>query len=224
ERIENLTDKEGNTVGDDDTFILAINNYRQSGGGDYPVGDLKEVYNEQVEVRQALIDWVKDNEVVDPTDFYDENWQVVTSTQDPVDEDEATSDDTAEADATAETDSDATADGGNADAADGTDSADGDDSGANADVEAGANDSADSTADETATSDTDGGTTSANGSDSAGGTDSASGSDSADGSGDANAGGDLPRTGVELGSTIGIAAAIIAMGAGLVWIARRRRI
>ncbi|GEB24079.1 bifunctional metallophosphatase/5'-nucleotidase [Brevibacterium aurantiacum] len=224
ERIENLTDKSGKTIGDDDTFILAINNYRQSGGGDYPVGDLKEVYNEQVEVRQALIDWVKDNEVVDPTDFYDENWQVVTSTQDPGDEDEASSDDTAEPDATAETDSDATADGGNADAADGTDSADGDDSGANADVEAGANDSADSTADENATSDADGGTASANGSDSAGGTDSASGSDSADGSGDANAGGDLPRTGVELGSTIGIAAAIIAMGAGLVWIARRRRI
>ena len=46
ERIENLTDAEGKDIGDDDRFVLAINNYRQSGGGDYPVGDLKEVYNE----------------------------------------------------------------------------------------------------------------------------------------------------------------------------------
>ncbi|GAA1547346.1 bifunctional metallophosphatase/5'-nucleotidase [Brevibacterium picturae] len=193
QRIENLTDKNGDTVGDDDTFILAINNYRQSGGGDYPVGDLKEVYNEQVEVRQALIDWVKDNEVVDPTDFYDENWQVVTTTQGPGDDDAADSDAQAEADAQAQAEADGTADGGSADGADGTDSADG-------------------------------GTTSADASDSAEGTETANGSDSANGSGDANAGGELPRTGAEFATTIGIAAAIIALGAGLVWFARRRRV
>ena len=202
ERIENLTDKAGKTVGDDDTFIMAINNYRQSGGGDYPVGDLKEVYNEQVEVRQTLIDWVKDNEVVDPADFYNENWRVVTSTQTPGDDDEASSDGTEEAEANAQaaTDADGSSDSGNADAGDATASADADgDDGT-------ANDSAE------AANDADGGATSADG------------SDSANGSGDANAGGNLPRTGAELATTIGAAAAIIALGAGLVWFARRRRI
>ncbi|GAA1847899.1 bifunctional metallophosphatase/5'-nucleotidase [Brevibacterium marinum] len=199
ERIENLTDEDGKTVGDDDTFILAINNYRQSGGGDYPVDDLNEVYNEQVEVRQALIDWVKDNEVVDPHDFYDENWRVVTSTQGPGGDDETGAEAQAEADAQAESEADGTSDGG-----DGADGA-----------------MADETADVSA--DADGGTTSANGSDASNGADSANGSDPSDGSGDANAGGELPRTGEELASTIGIAAAIIALGAGLVWFARRRR-
>ncbi|MDN6325668.1 MAG: 5'-nucleotidase C-terminal domain-containing protein, partial [Corynebacterium sp.] len=214
ERIENLTDKDGKTVGDDDTFILAINNYRQSGGGDYPVGDLKEVYNEQVEVRQTLIDWVKDNQVVDPQDFYDENWQAVTTTQDTGDDDEAASDAQAEAEAQAQADADGASGGGNADGSDGTDDTDGTDG-------AGGSDDADAAE---ATTDADGGTTSADASDSADGTDTASGSDSSNGSGDANAGGDLPRTGAELAMTIGIGAAIIALGAGLVWFARRRRI
>ncbi|MDN6605465.1 bifunctional UDP-sugar hydrolase/5'-nucleotidase [Brevibacterium sp.] len=214
ERIENLTDKDGKTGGDDDTFILAINNYRQSGGGDYPVGDLKEVYNEQVEVRQTLIDWVKDNQVVDPQDFYDENWQAVTTTQDTGDDDEAASDAQAEAEAQAQADADGASGGGNADGSDGTDDTDGTDG-------AGGSDDADAAE---ATTDADGGTTSADASDSADGTDTASGSDSSNGSGDANAGGDLPRTGAELAMTIGIGAAIIALGAGLVWFARRRRI
>lgn len=199
-RIENLTDKEGKTVSDDDTFILAINNYRQSGGGDYPVGDLKEVYNEQVEVRQSLIDWVKDNKVVDPTAFYDENWKVVTTTQEPGDDDENSSNAQAEAEA------DGTADGGNAGAVDGTDKGNGDDGAAGAKDDSDANDEA-----------------AANASAAAKGSDSST-SSSSNGSGDANAGGDLPRTGAELATTLGIAAVIIALGSGLVFIARRRRI
>lgn len=127
---------------------------------------------------------MKDNEVVDPTDFYDENWLVVTTTQGPGDDDTTDSDAQAEADAQAQAEADGTADGGSAD----------------------------------------GGATSADASDSSEGTETANGSDSANGRGDANAGGDLPRTGADLVTTIGIAAAIIALGAGLVWSARRRRI
>ena len=43
-------------------FVLAINNYRQSGGGNFPhVKDAPVVYNRQVEIRQLIIDWVTAN-------------------------------------------------------------------------------------------------------------------------------------------------------------------
>lgn len=204
ERIENLTDDNGETVSDDDTFVMAINNYRQSGGGDYPVGDLKELYNEQVEVRQTLIDWVEANKVVDPKDFYDENWRVVTSTQDPGDDE---SDSDAQADADADNEAEGSDDGGQASAADNAD----------------AIDSADSTADADGASASAEGSTSAGGTDNANGSHAANGADAANGNADANAGGDLPRTGVQLAGTVGAAAAIIALGIGLVYLARRRR-
>ena len=222
ERIENLTAQDGKTVGDDDTFVLALNNYRQSGGGDYPVGDLKEVYNEQIEVRQTLIDWVEANEVVDPEDFYDENWRVVTSTQGPGD-DETDSD--AQADADDDSEAEGGADGGQASAADDADATESDDADATSAAESG--DNADSTAG------TDGANASVDGSTNTGGTDNASGSHAANGADAANgsdddsddgiAGGDLPRTGLQFAGTVAAAAAIIALGIGLVFIARRRR-
>ena len=78
ERIENLRMADGSSVADDDEFVLAINNYRQSGGSGYPVDGLEEVYNEQVEIREALIDWAVDRQVIDSDDFHRANW-VLTS-------------------------------------------------------------------------------------------------------------------------------------------------
>jgi 2',3'-cyclic-nucleotide 2'-phosphodiesterase/3'-nucleotidase len=54
--------------------VLAVNNYRQSGGGGFPaVKTAPVVYNAQVEIRQLLIDWVTTNHVIDvdtpPTQF-----------------------------------------------------------------------------------------------------------------------------------------------------------
>ena len=41
---------------------IAINNYRQSGGGNFPhVKTAPVVYNRQVEIRQLIIDWVTAN-------------------------------------------------------------------------------------------------------------------------------------------------------------------
>ena len=55
-------------------FVLAVNNYRQSGGGGFPaVKTAPVVYNQQVEIRQLLIDWVTANKTIDvdtaPTNF-----------------------------------------------------------------------------------------------------------------------------------------------------------
>jgi 2',3'-cyclic-nucleotide 2'-phosphodiesterase / 3'-nucleotidase len=47
-------------------FILAVNNYRQSGGGGFPaVKAAPVVYNAQVEIRQLLIDWVTQHGTID---------------------------------------------------------------------------------------------------------------------------------------------------------------
>ncbi|WP_349829207.1 bifunctional metallophosphatase/5'-nucleotidase [Brevibacterium litoralis] len=86
ERIENLRHADGTPVAEDDEFVLAINNYRQSGGGGFPVEDLEEVYNELLPIRESIIDWTVENEVIDPADFFVENWVLTAETLDRTDE------------------------------------------------------------------------------------------------------------------------------------------
>jgi 2',3'-cyclic-nucleotide 2'-phosphodiesterase/3'-nucleotidase len=58
-------------------FVLAVNNYRQSGGGGFPaVKTAPVVYNAQVEIRQLLIDWVTTNHTIDPTAFASVDWKL----------------------------------------------------------------------------------------------------------------------------------------------------
>ncbi len=79
QRILNLTYPDGTPVGDDDEFVLAVNNYRQSGGGGFPaVAEAEVVYDELQEIRQLLIDWAQERGVIDPADFFDVNWAIVT--------------------------------------------------------------------------------------------------------------------------------------------------
>ncbi|TDT29845.1 bifunctional metallophosphatase/5'-nucleotidase [Naumannella halotolerans] len=79
-RIEGLSHPDGTPVADDDTFVMAVNNYRQSGGSGYPhITDAPVVYDERLEIRQLLIDWAIETETIDPAEFRDENWEVVTS-------------------------------------------------------------------------------------------------------------------------------------------------
>jgi 2',3'-cyclic-nucleotide 2'-phosphodiesterase/3'-nucleotidase len=73
----------GAPVTDDQQFVVAINNYRQSGGGSFPgVTDAPVVYNRQVEIRQLLIDWVTANGVIDPSLFSSTNpdWRLMYGT------------------------------------------------------------------------------------------------------------------------------------------------
>ena len=78
ERITGLSYPDGTPVEDDDEFVLAINNYRQSGGQGYPhVVDAEVVYDERVEIRQLLIEWAQERGVIDPADFFVENWWLI---------------------------------------------------------------------------------------------------------------------------------------------------
>jgi 2',3'-cyclic-nucleotide 2'-phosphodiesterase/3'-nucleotidase len=62
------------------SFVIAINNYRQSGGGNFPgVTTAPVVYNRQVEIRQLLIDWVTANGVIDPSTFSTRDWRLVSN-------------------------------------------------------------------------------------------------------------------------------------------------
>ncbi len=57
-RITRL-ERDGAAVADTDRFVVAVNNYRRSGGGNFPGIVRTQVYNEQKEIRQLLIDWAQ---------------------------------------------------------------------------------------------------------------------------------------------------------------------
>jgi 2',3'-cyclic-nucleotide 2'-phosphodiesterase/3'-nucleotidase len=76
-RIVGLT-HEGNPVADDDRFVVAVNNYRRSGGGGFPgISTAPVVYNEQREIRQLLIERAQEVGAIDPAEFFVENWRLV---------------------------------------------------------------------------------------------------------------------------------------------------
>ncbi|GAB3578770.1 bifunctional metallophosphatase/5'-nucleotidase [Calidifontibacter terrae] len=79
-RIKNLS-YGGKLVADSDSFVIAINNYRQSGGGGFPgVTTAPVVYNRQNEIRQLIIDWVTANKTIDPSTFHTIDWKLTYGT------------------------------------------------------------------------------------------------------------------------------------------------
>ncbi|MBM0239851.1 5'-nucleotidase C-terminal domain-containing protein [Micromonospora sp. ATA32] len=64
-------------VTDDAQFVIAVNNYRRSGGGNFPGIVKTQVYNQQQEIRQLLIDWAQAKGTINPADFYVPNWKLV---------------------------------------------------------------------------------------------------------------------------------------------------
>ncbi|MFF0344501.1 bifunctional metallophosphatase/5'-nucleotidase [Kribbella sp. NPDC004875] len=64
----------------DQQFVVAVNNYRQSGGGNFPhVKTAPVVYNRQVEIRQLMIDYVTTTGTVDPKTFHTTDWSLVSN-------------------------------------------------------------------------------------------------------------------------------------------------
>ncbi|GEP38960.1 multifunctional 2',3'-cyclic-nucleotide 2'-phosphodiesterase/5'-nucleotidase/3'-nucleotidase [Nocardioides psychrotolerans] len=73
---------DGIAVTDAQQFVLAVNNYRQSGGGGFPaVSTATVVYNRQNEIRQLLIDWVIANGTIDPAQYASVDWRLVSGGQ-----------------------------------------------------------------------------------------------------------------------------------------------
>jgi 2',3'-cyclic-nucleotide 2'-phosphodiesterase/3'-nucleotidase len=58
-------------------FVVAVNNYRRSGGGNFPGIVKTQVYNAQQEIRQLLIDWAQAKGEINPADFSVPNWRLV---------------------------------------------------------------------------------------------------------------------------------------------------
>ncbi|TDO45669.1 2',3'-cyclic-nucleotide 2'-phosphodiesterase/3'-nucleotidase [Kribbella sp. VKM Ac-2571] len=71
---------DGVPVAADQQFVVAVNNYRQSGGGNFPhVKTAPVVYNRQVEIRQLMIDYVIATGSVDPNTFHTVDWSLVSN-------------------------------------------------------------------------------------------------------------------------------------------------
>ncbi|WP_430645570.1 bifunctional metallophosphatase/5'-nucleotidase [Agromyces sp. GXS1127] len=75
-RIANLS-YGGAPVAPDQQFLVAVNNYRQSGGGGFPhIATAPVVYNAQVAIREAIVSYASEAGVIDPADFHVENWRL----------------------------------------------------------------------------------------------------------------------------------------------------
>ena len=77
ERITKLEVK-GRVVLPTDTFTLALNNYRQNGGGGYGMlSGATVVYEREVDIRQLLIDEVTRTGNISPQNYSTRNWNIV---------------------------------------------------------------------------------------------------------------------------------------------------
>ncbi|MGI5232755.1 bifunctional metallophosphatase/5'-nucleotidase [Actinoallomurus sp. CA-142502] len=69
---------DGTPVTDDQKFVVAVNNYRQSGGGGFPhITTAPVVYNAQVAIREAIVAYASEAKTIDPATFHVENWRLV---------------------------------------------------------------------------------------------------------------------------------------------------
>ncbi|MHC6628795.1 bifunctional metallophosphatase/5'-nucleotidase [Streptomyces globosus] len=68
---------EGKPVDPQARFVLAVNNYRASGGGAFPhVAGAKQVWANSDEIRNTIISWVKAKGSVDPAGFASVGWRL----------------------------------------------------------------------------------------------------------------------------------------------------
>ncbi|WP_235583024.1 5'-nucleotidase C-terminal domain-containing protein, partial [Kitasatospora sp. Root107] len=76
-RIVNLS-YEGKAVDPAAKFVLAVNNYRANGGGNFPgVASAPLAWADSDEIRNTMISWVKAKGVIDPTEFGGGTWRLV---------------------------------------------------------------------------------------------------------------------------------------------------
>ncbi|WP_223774061.1 5'-nucleotidase C-terminal domain-containing protein [Streptomyces sp. 135] len=68
---------EGEEIDPKAEFVLAVNNYRASGGGNFPhVAGAKQVWANSEEIRNTIIGWVKAKGTIDPAGFASVDWRL----------------------------------------------------------------------------------------------------------------------------------------------------
>ncbi|WP_326701574.1 5'-nucleotidase C-terminal domain-containing protein [Streptomyces sp. NBC_01754] len=68
---------EGEPVDPAARFVFAVNNYRASGGGDFPhVPGATQVWADSEEIRNTIIGWVRAKGSVDPAEFASVDWRL----------------------------------------------------------------------------------------------------------------------------------------------------
>ncbi|WP_219815410.1 bifunctional UDP-sugar hydrolase/5'-nucleotidase [Arthrobacter sp. B0490] len=76
QRIVNLNHA-GAPIDPAQRFAVATNNYRQSGGGNFPhIATAPVLVNQTTEIRQLLIDFLSAEGTIDPATFSEENWKL----------------------------------------------------------------------------------------------------------------------------------------------------
>jgi len=75
-RITRLA-RAGRDVAPAERFVVAVNAYRRSGGGNFPGIVKPPVYTAPQTIRQLLIDWARARGTIDPDDFYCPHWTLV---------------------------------------------------------------------------------------------------------------------------------------------------
>ena len=77
QRITSLAYR-GAPVRDKQTFTLALNNYRQGGGGGFSmIAGAPVVYDKQEDIRELLIEEVRRRGTIRPGDYFRQNWRLV---------------------------------------------------------------------------------------------------------------------------------------------------
>ena len=80
-RVRSLT-LGGQPVSDDQQFVVAVNNYRRSGGGQFPhIATAPLVHDAQQGIRELLIARAQETGTIDPADFAAENWWLTSGAE-----------------------------------------------------------------------------------------------------------------------------------------------
>ncbi|KAB8165333.1 bifunctional metallophosphatase/5'-nucleotidase [Streptomyces sp. 3MP-14] len=67
----------GEPLADDAELVLAVNNYRASGGGNFPgVPEAEQLWADSEEIRNTLIAWVRASGEIDPSVFASPDWRL----------------------------------------------------------------------------------------------------------------------------------------------------
>ncbi|MEU8997329.1 5'-nucleotidase C-terminal domain-containing protein [Streptomyces caniferus] len=68
---------DGKPLDDGARFVLAVNNYRASGGGNFPhVAAAEQVWSTSDEIRNLIIGWVQESGEIDPAEFASVDWKL----------------------------------------------------------------------------------------------------------------------------------------------------